>query len=188
MPFLQLTPGISPSPEPPSDPRLHVAIVGGGITGITLALGLLRRGVRFTIYERASAFKEIGAGIGFSPNAEYALQVLDPRVHEAYQTLCTPNGEDYFQWVNGLTDELMFKLYLGEQAFRGCRRCDFIDELAKLMPADHVKFAKEIDTLVDDEEGRVRLQFKDGTVESADIGEPFVDASPRLCCRADTGA
>lgn len=171
MPFLQLTPSMSASPEPPSDPRLHVAIVGGGITGITLALGLLRRGVKFTIYERASAFKEIGAGIGFSPNAEYALRALDPRVHEAYQNLCTPNGEDYFQWVNGLTDDLMFKLYLGEQAFRGCRRCEFIDELAKMVPEGHVKFSKEIDTVVDNEEGPVQLMFKDGTVESADIGK-----------------
>lgn len=182
MPFLQLTPSMSPSPDPASDSRLHVAIVGGGITGITLALGLLRRGVKFTIYERSSAFKEIGAGIGFSPNAEYALKVLDPRVHEAYQKLCTPNGEDYFQWVNGLTDELMFKLYLGEQAFRGCRRYEFIDELAKLMPEEHVKFSKEIDTLVDGEEGRVQLKFKDGTVDSADIGEPPLDASPRSWC------
>lgn len=33
---------------------LNVAIVGGGIIGVITALGLLRRGMRVTIYERAS--------------------------------------------------------------------------------------------------------------------------------------
>jgi salicylate hydroxylase len=112
--------------------RLHVAIVGGGITGVTLALGLQARGVDYTIYERTSAFKEIGAGVGFSPNAERALTGVDPKVHAAYKRVATPNGEDYFQWVDGYgTDEVVYKLYLGEQGFQGCRRSDFLDELVK---------------------------------------------------------
>lgn len=60
---------------------IHVAIVGGGITGVILALGLQHRGVSYTLYERAAAFNEIGAGIGFSPNAERALRLVDPRVY-----------------------------------------------------------------------------------------------------------
>jgi len=54
--------------SPPAKP-FEVAIVGGGITGITLAVALCKRGIRCTIYEQASAFGEIGAGVGMHPNA-----------------------------------------------------------------------------------------------------------------------
>ena len=46
---------------------LNVAIVGGGIAGLALAIGLLARDIQVRIYERASSFREIGAGIGFNP-------------------------------------------------------------------------------------------------------------------------
>lgn len=124
---------MTPTPPAAAEPaRLHVAIVGGGITGATLALGLQARGVGYTIYERASALKEIGAGVGFSPNAERALVGVDPEVHAAYKRVAMPNAEDYFQWVDGCdSDEIVYRLYLGEQAFQGCRRSDFLDEMVK---------------------------------------------------------
>ncbi|KAK7952311.1 protein toxd [Apiospora aurea] len=157
-------------PDSTRTSRLHVAVIGGGITGVTLALGLLKRGIDFTIYERASGIKEIGAGVGFSPNAEEALKALDPRVHQAYKNVATPNGEDYFQWIDGYgSDEVIYKLYVGEQGFQGCRRSAFIEELAKLLPAENIKFSKEIDSIVDDGEGRVEMMFKDGTSEMTDV-------------------
>ncbi|KAK8089942.1 protein toxd [Apiospora hydei] len=157
-------------PDSTRTSRLHVAVIGGGITGVTLALGLLKRGIDFTIYERASGIKEIGAGVGFSPNAEEALKALDPRVHQAYKNVATPNGEDYFQWIDGYgSDEVIYKLYVGEQGFQGCRRSAFIEELAKLLPAENIKFSKEIDSIVDDGEGRVEMKFKDGTSEMTDV-------------------
>ncbi|GAQ45880.1 unnamed protein product [Aspergillus niger] len=54
--------------------KFEVAIIGAGITGITLALGLLSRGIPVRVYERARDFHEIGAGIGFTPNAEWAMK------------------------------------------------------------------------------------------------------------------
>ncbi|KAK7923029.1 salicylate hydroxylase [Apiospora marii] len=157
-------------PDSTRSSRLHVAVIGGGITGVTLALGLLKRGVDFTVYERASGIKEIGAGVGFSPNAEEALKLLDPRVHQAYKNVATPNGEDYFQWIDGYgSDEVIYKLHVGEQGFQGCRRSAFIEELAKLLPPENIKFSKEIDSIVDDGESRVELKFKDGTSEMTDI-------------------
>jgi len=45
-----------------SNASLDVAIVGGGIIGVVIALGLLQRGFRVTIYEKADDFHEMGAG------------------------------------------------------------------------------------------------------------------------------
>jgi 2-polyprenyl-6-methoxyphenol hydroxylase-like FAD-dependent oxidoreductase len=45
-----------------------VAIVGGGICGLTLALELHRRGVACTVHERAPQVKELGVGITVLPH------------------------------------------------------------------------------------------------------------------------
>ncbi|GAB1318399.1 Salicylate hydroxylase [Madurella fahalii] len=153
------------------DEPLHVAIIGAGITGLNLALGLQARNVSFTIYERAPGFREIGAGIGFSPNAERALGSLNAEALAAFKRVANPNGEDYFQWIDGYDSaELIFKLHVGKDGFMGCRRCDILEEWAKLVPDDAVRFGKEIDTVLepDSEDGKLTLYFKDGTTASAD--------------------
>lgn len=53
----------------------HIAIVGGGIGGLTTAIGLLRQGISFTVYESAPAFAEIGAG-GKSSQLESTSRLL----------------------------------------------------------------------------------------------------------------
>ncbi|KAI2470717.1 FAD/NAD(P)-binding domain-containing protein [Annulohypoxylon bovei var. microspora] len=157
--------------SPAETSNIHVAIIGGGITGIILALGLQKRGVNFTLYERAPAFTEIGAGIGFSPNAERALKVVDPEVYRVYKQL-TPSThmEEYFQWVDGYrTNEVAARLLIGVDAFQGGRRSDFVDAWSKLISKDRAKFNKEVASLVQKDDGKVSLQFKDGSVEEADV-------------------
>lgn len=49
-------------------PKFTVAIIGGGIAGLTVAIALSRlnqnKDIKIDIYEGAHAFTEIGAGIG----------------------------------------------------------------------------------------------------------------------------
>lgn len=153
------------------DEPLHVAIIGGGIAGLCLGIGLQARNINFTIYERASGLHEIGAGIGLSPNAEWAMKCLDKRVHQAYETVANHNAEDYFQWINGLNNELIFKLHVGEGCFRGCRRSDYLEELVKCLPKEKIKFEKQLRSIRQEREGSVVMEFEDGTSESADAGE-----------------
>ena len=56
-----------------------ILIAGGGIAGLSLALGLARRGFGSHIVERRDAFSESGAGIQISPNGVRALDVLGIR-------------------------------------------------------------------------------------------------------------
>jgi 5-methylphenazine-1-carboxylate 1-monooxygenase len=46
-----------------------IAIIGGGITGLALALNLRRRGIACRVYERAPEVKELGVGITLLPHA-----------------------------------------------------------------------------------------------------------------------
>jgi salicylate hydroxylase len=60
--------------------HLPIAIVGGGLGGLALAIGLLRHGVKVHIYEASPAFSEIGAGVTLGANATTALHLMDPRL------------------------------------------------------------------------------------------------------------
>jgi len=42
---------------------LRIAIVGGGIGGLTAALALRARGLDASVFEQAEAVREIGAGV-----------------------------------------------------------------------------------------------------------------------------
>ncbi|CAN8096317.1 unnamed protein product [Discula destructiva] len=77
-----------------------LAIVGGGIGGLTLALNLVNLSKRssstspkytVTIYESAHAFGEIGAGVSIGPNASHAMKCIGPEVYEAFEKTETTN-------------------------------------------------------------------------------------------------
>jgi 2-polyprenyl-6-methoxyphenol hydroxylase-like FAD-dependent oxidoreductase len=51
------------------DALSEIAIIGGGITGLALALNLKRRGIACRVYERAPEVKELGVGITLLPHA-----------------------------------------------------------------------------------------------------------------------
>ncbi|MGO7969297.1 FAD-dependent oxidoreductase, partial [Rhizobium ruizarguesonis] len=51
----------------------HAAIIGAGISGLTAALALSRRGIRSEIFEQAGEPTEVGAGLQVSPNTSRIL-------------------------------------------------------------------------------------------------------------------
>jgi 2-polyprenyl-6-methoxyphenol hydroxylase-like FAD-dependent oxidoreductase len=57
-------------------PNTEIAIVGGGIAGLALALGLHQRGIAAQVYEVAPEVKEIGVGITILPHAMRELTAL----------------------------------------------------------------------------------------------------------------
>lgn len=85
--------------------KLSVAIVGAGIGGLTAAATLRRVGIEVQVYEQASKFARIGAGIQQAPNAIKVLRELGLEPHlrsVAFQPERAFNRE----WDNGkLTNE-----------------------------------------------------------------------------------
>ena len=53
---------------------LKIAIAGGGIGGLAAALALSRSGQQVQLFEKATAFSDIGAGIQLGPNVTRILQ------------------------------------------------------------------------------------------------------------------
>ena len=54
--------------------KKQVLVAGGGIGGLAAALGASRAGWDVRLYERASAFSEVGAGVQIGPNVVRRLQ------------------------------------------------------------------------------------------------------------------
>ena len=55
---------------------VHIAIIGGGIGGLTAALALQQSGLEFEVFEQAPELLDIGAAIAIWPNAMRILQQL----------------------------------------------------------------------------------------------------------------
>jgi salicylate hydroxylase len=54
----------------------RIGIIGGGIGGVALARSLDRVGIDYHVFEKASAFGEVGAGVQMTPNAVKVLRAL----------------------------------------------------------------------------------------------------------------
>ena len=160
---------------------LNVAVIGGGIGGLCFAIGLLRHNVPFHIYEAAHAFAEIGAGVGFGPNARQAMTLIDPRIMQGYEKYETTNHDDfakdhYFQFRMGMDGKDGTKgLKVGDmistpggpgKGMNMIHRARFLDELVKLIPKEFVSFGKKV-VVVEQVMKSVRLVFEDGTVTEA---------------------
>jgi 2-polyprenyl-6-methoxyphenol hydroxylase-like FAD-dependent oxidoreductase len=55
---------------------MKVAIVGGGICGLSLALNLNMRGLACSVYERVKEIRPLGVGITLLPHAMRELSAL----------------------------------------------------------------------------------------------------------------
>ena len=75
-------------------------IVGGGIGGVTAARCLARTGARVRLFEQASDFGEIGAGIQLSPNCTRVLHHLG-LAGALDRVAFLPEGTEMRQWRTG---------------------------------------------------------------------------------------
>lgn len=158
----------------------ELAIIGGGIAGVTLAIALHSRSIPVTLYEQAPAFGEIGAGVSFSPNAVQAMRECHQGIYEAFEKVCTRNlwpskQKVWFDYLDGTADvqngdkqqAIAFSISnsLGQN---GVHRARFLDEMVKLLPEGIAKFGKRLSTLSENDQGRIVMSFEDGTSASAD--------------------
>ncbi|KAI2793268.1 6-methylsalicylic acid decarboxylase atA [Penicillium oxalicum] len=157
-----------------------VTIVGGGIGGLALAVGLLRRKVPVQIYEAASAFSEIGLGLSIGPAAHRAMPLIDPQIREIYDALVTthadsPGYEEYRQtwfeivWASGGQEgEVLTNLKALPSGQTTLRRAQFLDALVGLIPTEIVHFGKRLDHYLETDRG-AQLVFDDGSSVQADV-------------------
>lgn len=171
---------------------LRIAIVGGGIAGIALALDLCRHAhLQVRLFESAAAFGEVGAGVSFGANAVRAIGGLG--IGEAYRQIAdqtpAPWQDVWFEWRRGVDAG-----YLGASVAPGVgqssvHRADFLDALASRLPEGVACFAKRA-VQVQQADDQVRLSFADGSSHTCDllIGADGIKSSIRDHVLAGLGA
>lgn len=138
----------------PSNDRPSIAILGAGISGLALAIGLIKRNIPCTIYEAADKFSTIGAGIGLGPNSLAAMDLIDPAFRTKYDSASTANEREEFK--NSIFDALCVEEGLGANRgwHRGlvgapyferssAHRKDLLDIMVGFIPPGTVKFSKK---------------------------------------------
>ncbi|KAM0449563.1 hypothetical protein ACHAO4_007585 [Trichoderma viride] len=134
-----------------------IAVIGGGIIGLHVALGLIKRNIPVVIYEKASELKEIGAGLGFTETATQCMQALNPSVAGALGKVGIATTGS-LRWINGKKD-----------GFPGCHRGQFLNELVSLVPPNLIKLGKRIVSIEQkSKDEKLVLKFSDGTEALAD--------------------
>ena len=170
---------------------VRIAIVGGGIGGLSLLLGILDSAsqdhVVPHIYEAAPAFTEIGAGVAFGSNTIRAMQLLKPEVAQVYmkhatfqQDRGTRERKVWSSYVMGMdgrsprnqlkAGDLIHEVIVSEER-SSVHRAHFLEAMVQLLPADagsYVTFGKRLTDLVEEADGSVILKFEDDTTATAD--------------------
>lgn len=152
-----------------SDPQ--VLIAGGGIGGLSLAIGLRRLGVPATVYEQAREFTTVGDAINLTPNAVRALDHLG--VGQQLRPLgYYPQLRINRDWKTGDATsevELGGKLEAEYGApLMTLRRSDLVEALVAALPAEVVVLGKRVVDVRQDDDS-ASLEFEGGDVATGDL-------------------
>jgi len=102
--------------QPPA--AVKIAIIGGGIGGIALAIGLLQYPhIDVQVYEANASFGDVGTAVGLGLNALKALELLDPsgRARAAVDTAGGKRHKPSVRMIMVCVDEAC-KVYAREEA------------------------------------------------------------------------
>lgn len=149
----------------------RIAIVGGGITGVALAVALARRGLACDLFERTRHLREIGAGIQISPNGSRLLLGLGiGRCIERFAV--RPEAIEVRDWADG---SVMASTLLGEACtelygapYLAMRRSDLHSALVENLPESSLHLGMKCVEAVETGD-EVLLRFADGFEFRADV-------------------
>ncbi len=153
------------------DKSLKLAVIGGGIGGLSAALQLLKAGLDVQVYEQAPRITEIGAGLQISPNASRLLHRLG--LKQAMDAVgVRPRAVHQRRWDDGRT---LQRAPLGPEVeaqfgapYYHFHRADLANLLAAAIPPERLHVGHKLVGLEQRGE-RVIARFENGTLAETDL-------------------
>ncbi len=148
-------------------------IIGGGIGGLTTAIGLLQLGLDVEVYEAAPELREVGAGIWLAPNAMSILGrlgVANDVMEQGFQ-LSKMNLRNARMGIITGTDQTYIREKYGF-GITAIHRARLVRVLAKHIPEHRIHLGKRL-LRVEEKNDKVTAFFEDG---SSAIGDYVIGA------------
>lgn len=157
---------------------MNIAIVGGGISGMTVAKGLINSGHDAMVFERANEVRGVGAGIGLWPTALACLRSLglgaamrDSIVVRGFEFRTTAGRclarADMADWLRRMSEPLSF-----------IERGSLLRGLTDALPAGALRLGREAQS-VRASGGGVVIEFSDGSSHVSDLAVVAGGFGPR---------
>lgn len=152
---------------------LKVAIVGGGIGGLVLALALREHGISFAVYEQAEELREVGAAVALSGNGTRELRRLGLG-DQVEAVSVVPSALVIRRWDTG---EIIADHPIGrggvyeatfDAPFYGVHRVALLQALADRLAGEGLHLARRC-VGVDEIRSGAELLFADGCRATADV-------------------
>lgn len=147
---------------------LRVAVVGGGIGGLSAAIALEQAGVDVTVYEQASALGEVGAGVGIAPNGMRMFDRLGLRSAVQAVGAVYAEGSSYYRADGAPIGRMTNADSAGEYFTMGLHRADLIGVLAEALGPERVRTGHRLASF-EQIGNEVSLRFEDGSEATADL-------------------
>jgi 2-polyprenyl-6-methoxyphenol hydroxylase-like FAD-dependent oxidoreductase len=144
---------------------LSVGIIGGGIGGVAAGVALHRAGIDVTVYERAPALREVGAGMMLWPNATRVLKTLG-----VLEEVAAVSGASEHFLVRASSGRILMNIPLGQFEVPALctRRADLLDALISVLPARCVRLDHYFDFFERRKDG-VAVHFAGGASAEHEI-------------------
>jgi salicylate hydroxylase len=150
---------------------LRIAVIGGGIGGLTAALSLRQAGFEVDVYEQAPELTEIGGGINMAPNATRILRRLGLAAgldRPGVRPLTTHQR----RWQDGRTLQRAPLNPLCEVLYGAphitIHRADLLAVIASGLPAEHTHLGHRLVGLANAGDG-VGVWFENGAHITVDV-------------------
>lgn len=147
--------------------RLSVAVVGGGIGGLSAANALVRHGVDVTVFEQAAQLGEVGAGVMTTPNSIRLLSRMGFGAEIERLGVRITDESAYMRLDGSKVGPIKTGDTSGEYGVHGMHRADLLSILASGLPDDAVRAGHQCVGLSQDAE-KARLFFANGAEFEAD--------------------
>ena len=143
----------------------HIAIIGGGIGGVALAVACLHRGIPFTLYERDANFNTRSQGYGLTLQqaskamASLGILSLKEGITSTRHVVHTTDGKIIGEWgirkwgrLDTKTAPKHTNIHIARQSLR-------LALLEQLGGHDKVKWNHQLSNFKESESGNINLQF-----------------------------
>src|SRR6187549_1075678 len=121
----------------------NIAIVGAGMGGLAAAATLRRAGFEVNVYEQASRFARIGAGIQMMPNSMKVLRTIGIEERLRKSSFMPYSHLNRIGDTGEVTRELPMPETLYNAPYLCMHRAELHDALASVLPSDVIHLNKK---------------------------------------------